>query len=238
MRLSKYLEKIPGFFVGANCLGMLLLGAILVASGYYALQYYTHHGETVQVPDVRGKDAKEAIRILQDAGLGVEVSDTDFVATKRPDIILEQSLTAGQTVKPGRVVHLTVNASHPLPVPLPDIADNSSMRQAEALLKSLGFDSIHIEWVNGDKEWVYKVKAGGKEIQAGTRISTGTPIALVVGNGKITDKYNGEDNSGETAEYVTDTIPESEIGQLGPGDIVLDNPEILVEEPIEEEGKR
>ena len=89
MRLSKYLEKIPGFFVGANCLGILLLSAVLVAGAYYALQYYTHHGETVTVPDVKEKNVTEAIRILEAAGLDVEVSDTDYVATKRPDIILE-----------------------------------------------------------------------------------------------------------------------------------------------------
>lgn len=235
MRLSKYIEKIPGFFVGANCLGMLLLAAILVAGGYYALHIYTHHGESVKVPDVRGKDAREAIRILEHEGLGVEVSDTDYVAAKRPDIILEQSLAPGQTVKPGRMVHLTVNAASPLPVAFPDIADNSSMRQAQALLKSMGFDSVRVEWRNGDKEWVYAVKAGGKEIAAGTRISAGTIISLVVGNGKEVDQYNGQDEDGATAEYVTDTIPESELGTLGPGDIVLDNPEILVEEPIEEE---
>lgn len=238
MRLSKYLEKIPGFFVGANCLGMLLLAAVLVAGGYYALQYYTHHGEVVHVPDVRGKNAKEAMRVLEEAGLGVEVSDTDYVSTKRPDIILEQSLTAGMTVKPGRVVHLTINAAHPLPKPLPDIADNSSVRQAENLLKSMGFDSIRIEWINGDKEWVYAVKVGGKEVNAGARINADTPIVLIVGNGKLKEVFNGEDNVGETAEYVTDTIPESELGTLGPGDIVLDNPEILVEEPIEDTGKR
>lgn len=237
MRLSKYLDKIPGFLVGANCLGMLLLSAVLVAGGYYALHAYTHHGESVKVPDVRGKNAKEAQRILSDAGLGVEVSDTDYVATKRPDIILEQSLTAGMTVKPGRVVHLTINAAHPLPVPLPDVADNSSMRQAQNLLKSMGFDSVRIEWINGDKEWVYQIKVGGKEVKAGTRVSTDTPIALVVGNGKVKEEFNGEESSGGAAEYVTDTIPESEIGNLGPGDIVLDNPEILVEEPIEEQEK-
>lgn len=238
MRLSKYLEKIPGFFVAANCLGMMLLGAVLVAGGYFALQFYTHHGEEVQVPDVRGRNAQEAMRIIENAGLGVEVSDTDYVATKRPDIILEQSLTAGMTVKPGRVVHLTINAAHPLPKPLPDIADNTSMRQAQSLLKSMGFDKVRIEWINGDKEWVYAVKANGKEVNIGARINADTPITLVVGNGKLKEEFNGEENDGETAEYVTDTIPESELSKLGPGDIVLDNPEILVEEPIDNSDKR
>ncbi len=213
---------------------MLLLAAVLVASGYYALQYYTHHGESVEVPDVRDKNTQEAIRILKDAGLAVEVSDTDYVATKRPDIILEQSLAAGMTVKPGRVVHLTINAAHPLPHALPDIADNSSMRQAQALLTSMGFDSVRVEWRNGDKEWVYAVKVGGKEVTAGTRINTDQIIVLVVGNGKLNETFNGEEATGEIAEYVTDTILESELGTLGPNDIVLDNPEILVEEPLEE----
>ncbi|MBR7028765.1 MAG: PASTA domain-containing protein [Bacteroidaceae bacterium] len=234
MRLSKYLEKIPGFFVGANCLGILLLSAVLVAGAYYVLQYYTHHGETVTVPDVKEKNVTEAIRILEAAGLDVEVSDTDYVATKRPDIILEQSLAAGQVVKPGRMVHLTINAAAPLPVALPDIADNSSMRQAQALLKSMGFDSVRIEWCNGDKEWVYGIKVNGKEVKVGDRISSGSIIALVVGNGKLVEQFNGETSTQEIAEYVTDTIPESELHTLGPNDIVLDNPEVLVEEPIEE----
>lgn len=235
MRLSKYLEKIPGFFIGFNCLGIMLLGAVMIAGGYYALQYYTHHGESVTVPDVRGKSAKEAMRILNDAGLGVEVSDTDYVATKRADIILEQSLSAGQVVKPGRVVHLTINASRPLPVPLPDIADNSSRRQAEAQLHAMGFDSIRVEWIDGEREWVYAVKVSGKELKAGEKVSTGSPIALVVGNGQNTESYKGEGNAtGEVAEYITDTIPESQVSSLDPDVIVLDHPEILVEEVIEE----
>ncbi|MBP3227756.1 MAG: PASTA domain-containing protein [Bacteroidaceae bacterium] len=233
MRLSKYLNKIPGLFVGANCLGMLLLSAVLLAVGYYALQSYTHHGETVVVPDVRGKSVKEAERLLRDAGLGVEVSDTDYVAAKRADIILEQSLAAGMTVKPERVVHLTINAAHPLPVPLPDIADNSSTREAQALLASLGFKNVKVETMKGDKNWVYKVKAAGKEVAVGTPLSTDTPISIVVGNGQLVDAYNAETVNGEVTEYVTDTIPESELGKLRDGDIVLDNPEILVEEPID-----
>ncbi len=237
MRLSKYLEKIPAFFVGANCLGMLLLAGVLVASGYYMLQYYTHHGEAVEVPNVCGKNVKEAIRAIEDAGLSVEVSDTDYVATKQADIILAQSLSPGMTVKPGRMVHLTINAAKPLPKPLPDIADNSSTRQAIALLKAEGFDSVRIEWINGEKDWVYAVKVGGTEVKSGDPVSPGSPIALVVGNGKLKEKFEVTDATDETAEYVTDTILESEIGSLGPGDIVLDNPEILVEEPIEEEGK-
>ena len=62
------------------------------------------------------------------------ISDTKYVKDKAAGIILELKPGAGEKVKEGRTVYLRVNT---LDVPLRvirDVADNSSLRQAQAKL--------------------------------------------------------------------------------------------------------
>ena len=59
------------------------------------------------------------------------------------------------------MVYLTINA---LDIPLqevPDVADNSSVRQAEARLLAAGFRLTNNDSIPGEKDWVYAVKYRG-----------------------------------------------------------------------------
>ena len=51
--------------------GVSLLLIVLLIFG---LDLYTHHGETVKVPDLRGKTLAEMQRILDDVGLEYEIN--------------------------------------------------------------------------------------------------------------------------------------------------------------------
>ena len=84
-------------------------------------------------------------------------------------------------MKEGRTVYLTVNT---LDVPLraiPDVADNSSLRQAQAKLLNAGFKLNQIQLVNGEKDWVYGVKYQGRQLAAGEKIPLGASLTLMVG---------------------------------------------------------
>ena len=83
----------------------------------------------------------------------------------------------------GRRIYLTVNT---LDVPLrviPDVADNSSLRQAQAKLLSAGFKLNEVQLVNGEKDWVYGVKYQGRQLTAGEKIPMGASLTLMVGDG-------------------------------------------------------
>ena len=45
---------------------------------------------------------------------------------------------------------------------VPDIMDNSSLRQAEAKLRALGFRVTEPEYISGEKDWVYSVTYKGR----------------------------------------------------------------------------
>ena len=121
---------------------------------------------------------------------------------------------AGSKVKTGRTIYLTINTRNVPTLPIPDIADNCSLREAEARLKSLGFKLGPIEYAPGDKDWVLSVKCKGRNVVAGDRVEIDVPITLVVGNNNdgIGDDFDDEDWDivNEDEEALTSPEPEQE----------------------------
>jgi beta-lactam-binding protein with PASTA domain len=146
---------------------------------------------------VKHKKYKDAERILDDLGLVVVVSDTGYVKTLPPDVILEQSIEAGEKVKSGRIIYLTVNALKTPTITLPDIIDNSSYREALAKLTAMGFKILPPKKVPGEKDWVYGILSRGRRLSAGELISADTPLTLIIGSGM----YNEED---EELDFLND----------------------------------
>ena len=177
-----------------NCLGIVLASVVLLIGALFFLDSYTRHGDSVEIPDVRGLDEQTAKSKLKAVGLLAEVTDTGYVYRATPYSVLEQSLLPGEKVKPGRTLYLTINADGPRKIALPDVADNCSRREAEDKLKVLGFKLGATEYIVGDPEWVYGIKVNGRDVSAGTRVSVNTPVVLVVGAGGLEEEYNGNDS--------------------------------------------
>jgi hypothetical protein len=66
---------------------------------------------------------------------------------------------------------------------VPDVADNSSARQARARMLAAGFKLTEDESIPGEKDWVYGVKYNGRELQHGEKVPAGAMLTLLVGNG-------------------------------------------------------
>ncbi len=194
MTLSSFFKKIFSPLVIGNCLGVVCAAALLVFAALQFLQCYTDHGDSVIVPNIRGQRLDVVERKLEAIGLKCEVVDTGYVDTYVGDVVLEQSVTPGEHVKPGRVIELTVNAASARAIALPALADNCSRREAEAKLRALGFKSLRLELTQGDKDWVYSVKVNGQPAQPGMRVPVTTLITLVIGNGAVDEEFNGNDS--------------------------------------------
>lgn len=180
-------------FFWANIGAMAILMFLVTVAIYLSLTFYTHHGNHVVVPNVEGLDAKEAEKLLDKAGLRACIKDTAYDKSKPADLILEQQIRPGTTVKYNRRVILTINSGHPRIKALPDILDGSA-RSAEVLLKSMGFKIGKRKLVPGDEDLVMGIEAGGQSVGVGNRISVETPIVLIVGNGDLIEVYNGNDS--------------------------------------------
>lgn len=194
MTLKVFFRKIFSPYLLGNCLGMIVLGAALLFGAERFINWYTHHGETTKVPNFVGKNVNVGIDQGEAIGLELEVTDTGYIRTLPPDIILQQSTPAGDVVKPGRIIYVTINAAHAMAIALPDVADNSSYREAVVQLESLGFKCTAPKYTAGDRDWVYGIEAAGKSCKAGDRISVDTPLTLIVGDGKVYEEYNGNDS--------------------------------------------
>lgn len=166
------------------CLMMLVLAGVIVCTAF-ATAIYTHHGEAITVPDVKNKKISDARKLLTDLGLEVVITDTGYNRLLPPDCILQQSPADGLKVKSGRIIYLTVNSATKPSLTIPDIIDNSSMREATAKLRILGFKVGPPQYVPGEKDWVYGITCQGKSLVAGSKVPLDALVTLQVGNGSF-----------------------------------------------------
>lgn len=187
MSTKDFFDKLFSRYVVYNLLAMALTVVLLCAAVKIGLDVYTHHGEGIAVPDVKGMAYDKAYVKLTDMGLGIVVSDSGYNKHMPANAVLAQTPGQGQRVKQGHVVYVTVNSPSSPTFAIPDIVDNSSVREAEARLTAMGFRLLPPQLVDGEKDWVYGIVCRGRRVSNGDRISTDYPLTLMVGKGTIDD---------------------------------------------------
>lgn len=183
MTIKEFFSFKTNKYFWVNIAIMVVVVILLLFIVLKGLDAYTRHGEAVAVPDVKGMTLDEASKMFRNQGLTCVVTDSNYVKNKAAGIILELKPAAGQKVKEGRMIYLTINT---LDVPLrvvPDVADNSSVRQAQAKLLAAGFKLNNVQLVSGEQDWVYGVKYQGRPLTTGDKIPLGAALTLMVGNG-------------------------------------------------------
>lgn len=151
------------------------------------LDHYTHHGEAYVVPNVKNKTLGEAQLALHNQKLEGLVVDSSYVKGLPDGMILDQNPAGGARVKEGRTIYLTITTSKVPLVKLPDLIDNSSLRQAEAKLKAMGFRLTEPEYVSGEQDWIYGIKYRGRSLMSGDKVPHEAMLTLCVGNTAIRD---------------------------------------------------
>ncbi|MCD7923525.1 MAG: PASTA domain-containing protein [Bacteroides sp.] len=190
-------------FFWLNLVAMIVIVIAVALGTLQWLDSYTRHGEAVVVPNVKGMNLRLAENELDKQSLKSIVIDSSYVKGIPPGAILGQNPAGGSKVKEGRTVYLTINADSAPQVAVPDIMDNSSLRQAEAKLRALGFKVTDPEYISGDKDWVYSIKYRGRTLQAGEKVPHEAVLTLCVGNGNDTmpeDSTMTEEVSGTTGD--------------------------------------
>ena len=168
-------------------MAMALVVILLCVGVGIGLDYYTHHGEGIVVPDLKGMGYDKACRLLAERGLDIVVSDSGYSKLLPANSVLAQTPAFGQKVKQGRVVYVTINSPHSPTFAVPDIVDNSSVREAEARLQAMGFRLTAPLLIDGEKDWVYGILCQGRRISNGDRITMDYPLTLMVGKGTFDD---------------------------------------------------
>ena len=170
-----------GNWIVKNLLWAFIFFAALLIAATVFLNVVTHHGQTIEVPDLTSMSVDQARREASRKNLRVEVIDSIFVRRMEKGAVYSQNPKAGTQVKRGRRIMLTINAMNAKKISMPNLV-GYSMRQAKAELNSRGLALGKLIYVNDiATNNVLRQFYRNREIRPGRLIVTGSEIDLQVG---------------------------------------------------------
>jgi beta-lactam-binding protein with PASTA domain len=182
MQLLKYLKSKIFIRTVITILVVFILGIFLTMK---FLSYTTNHDQKIGVPNLAKMGLTEADKTLDDLALDFVVIDSaSFNPEYPPKSVIEQNPEAGDFVKEGRKIYLTLNPSSYRKIVVPNVLGKTK-RQVITQLTSAGFkigESTYIPDIGRDV--VRKLQFNGKELKAGMAIPKNSDIDLVLGDGK------------------------------------------------------
>jgi beta-lactam-binding protein with PASTA domain len=173
-----------GFFSNWIVRNLLLafgIVVVLIAGAIIFLNVVTKHNQELAVPDFTNLSVEEAALLAEEAGMRVEVTDSVFVKRMQKGAVYRQNPSAGDKVKKGRRIVLTINAVNAKKLTMPNLI-GYSMRQAMAELQSRGLvlgKLIYVDDIATNN--VLRQLRGNREIDPGVMIESESVIDLVVG---------------------------------------------------------
>ena len=171
--------------VGINILIVVCLFVGLIWGTFRWLEYHTNHGKEVPVPNVVDMPIHQAVKVLEDMGLTVEVDSFKYEPKYKPFQVLQIYPSAGSRVKEGRAIMLKVNHKTWAKVEVPDILDKYK-GLAYSRLELVGLkvgDTIYEP--NIQKDAVIRMLFEGREVRPGTLLPKFSVVDLVIGSGPI-----------------------------------------------------
>lgn len=158
------------------------------------LDIFTHHGQTVTVPDFANLQIHQLDDFVKGKDVEYSIVDSIYDPAKPKGVVLRQEPDAGSAVKSGRTIYLYTSSVLPPKISMPNL-EGMSLRAAIATLQSRGLT------VKGGKPHqtpdkscngcIVKVEFNGKRIEPKTMIDKGSAIDIYVGTGG--DGEGGDD---------------------------------------------
>ena len=219
MNAKEIWSKIASHYVLLNLLAMVVVVVLLCFGVKFGLALYTHHGEGIEVPELKGMTYLKARLLLEENNLNIVVSDSGYQKSLPADCILAQTPGHGVKVKSGHTIYVTVNSPSSPTFSIPDIVDNSSFREAEAKLMAMGFRLTEPQRVVGEKDWVYGILCRGRRVSNGDRVPIDYPLTLMIGTGSydeddtilyeyVEPTYEADPTEGMNASSATKEVDE------------------------------
>lgn len=154
---------------------------IILWTLFKLLGVYTHHGETAEVPDFKGKTMAELDEFVTGKNVGYVIIDSIYDPKEKSGIVIKQDPEAKSLVKHNRIIYLYVTSTQAPQIAMPKLVDRST-RQAVFMIESYGLKVGKITEITGDcKGCVLQQFFKGKEIAPGEAIQKGSKIDLAIG---------------------------------------------------------
>lgn len=153
---------------------------------FKSFDFYTHHSEAIEVPDLTGFQVEDAKKILEAKKLRLATIDSVYEVPKEKKkipkgAVVDQNPKPAEKVKSGRRFYLLIRSITPPMVVMPDLID-LSLRQAIGILESKGLKLGKTIKVPGMPP-VMKQLYNGKPIPPGTKIPKGSTVDVWIGEG-------------------------------------------------------
>ncbi len=160
---------------------------LLLWGGMIFLDYWTMHGSTTVVPQVRDLSYAEARSLLEANRLTIEISDSVYDRSMPPGTVVESWPKAGAVVKEGRQVYVTTTAFSPKQVTISmPLTGNVSSRQAMSYLRGIGISDIVLLSVPSEfPDLVMGARYGDTPLTVGSVIPVTSTVTLEVGSGPV-----------------------------------------------------
>lgn len=179
---------------------------ILIILFFFSLGFITGYGKTERVPNVIGLDVVAAQKNITALGFEVVLQDSIYVDTLARNGVLRQTPEADEVVKKGRTIYLTINRVIAPQVDMPNLI-GFSLKSAQTYLKVLGLRVGAINLVtNRNKNVIIDQLVGSNTIAPGTKISSGTMINFIVGDGGNVIGVDVPDLIGLTVEMARSVV--------------------------------
>lgn len=181
--MSKFFSYLRTSAFRKNLIGGLIFIVVLFATVYFGLRIYTKHGDSQEVPTLKGLDINQALNILKKAGLEYEL-DSVYQMDSQPGLVIDQDPDPKVHVKSGRTIYLTKITQTAPEIAFPEIVDKTFI-EASAILKNHSLKIADTSYINDiARDVVLEVKFAGQPVQTGRMVPKGSNITLVLGNGR------------------------------------------------------
>jgi beta-lactam-binding protein with PASTA domain len=159
--------------------GSILFFLIII---FYSLGFYTHHGEGLPVPKLKGLSIEKAIELLEEKGLRYQINDSIYLIDQPPGMVVEQDPDPNTNVKSNRTIYLIITRDAPN-IKFPDIQGRTFL-EVRSILNNYQLkvgDTTYRSDVA--KDVILEALFGGNIITKGQSIPKGSSINLVLGDG-------------------------------------------------------
>lgn len=148
---------------------ILVFFAISLLVGFLWLKFYTHHGQTLNMPDYTGLSYEEAVKDAHRHKFRMSIQDSLHILGKPGGEIIKQNPTPGSLVKQNRMVYVTITKRSPdkiLSGRLPEMYGKSYDRKKQELEEHFEIKSriADTKYDPGDPGQVLEVKYKGVTI--------------------------------------------------------------------------
>jgi beta-lactam-binding protein with PASTA domain len=168
--------------VWMNVLLITVFTGLVVFLTMLWLGMYTMHGESLAVPELKGKPLEDIETLLANTDMTYEITDSIYTDEYQRGAVVSQNPKSGKQVKKGRTIYLTVNSVLPEMVEAPDLIGKSK-RIAVPILEITGLELISLKYRPDESctDCVVGLEYNSKKVEPGDKLRKGEGVSLILG---------------------------------------------------------